>query len=508
MTRIAPATITASQMLAEAQGYRTSLESLLELGRAILLQPSMEDSSASAYKILTEGVLESADHQADLIAVEGVTEPAAVVELIMQDILTPRLTGIEEIEQSLQAKVDANEVVPFTTRDAETTSSMESVHHRAEVLDLFKEHVGDVKVMIASMENMSVDTIRPMVLRLMARAGEGVAALGISMEGIGQTQVLGEMADAVDRIETLVNKAHEEAVGISDAARAESEGVGAGGEDKMGDVLDAHREELPVGPQLAEGVSAATVENDSPAPTDSSDATGTEDGGSEATDGDVDTGAAVDDDEPGLELEAVESEEAGDGTDASVDVEAEADVAADTEEAAVDDTAATEGEDDTAVDGLDEIPDAADVAAVDDVVPDTTDDVDLDAEGSDEEEEEKDGKKDGKDDDEEEEEDSTASTESLSEAIVLDDLKLTPETTAARRDAVTSLLDTCSSLNLLSEKGNAALTGGVGEDFVLENDMFLPATADVLVRHYDTWVNAAVRDGSANTRALMALVEG
>lgn len=504
MTHTAPAIITASQMLAEAQGYRTSLESLLELGRTILLQPSMEDSSASAYKILTEGVLESADHQADLTAVEGVTEPAAVVELIMQDILTPRLTGIEEIEQSLQAKVDANEVIPFTTRDAETTSSMESVHHRAEVLDLFKEHVGDVKVMIASMENMSVDTIRPMVLRLMARAGEGVAALGISMEGIGQTQVLGEMADAVDRIETLVNKAHEEAVGISDAARAESEGVGAGGEDKIGDVLDAHREELPVGPQLAEGVSAATVENDSPAPTDSSDATGTEDGGSEATGGDVDTGAAVDDDEPDLELEAVESEEAGDGTDASVDVEAEADVAADTEEAAVDDTA---------VDGLDEIPDAADVAAVDDVVPDTTDDVDLDAEadaaeGSDEEKEEKDGKKDDKDDDEEEEEDSTASTESLSEAIVLDDLKLTPETTAARRDAVTSILDTCSSLNLLSEKGNAALTGGVGEDFVLENDMFLPATADVLVRHYDTWVNAAVRDGSANTRALMALVEG
>jgi hypothetical protein len=507
MTRIAPATITASQMLAEAQGYRTSLESLLELGRTILLQPSMEDSSASAYKILTEGVLESADHQADLTAVEGVTEPAAVVELIMQDILTPRLTGIEEIEQSLQAKVDANEVVPFTTRDAETTSSMESVHHRAEVLDLFKEHVGDVKVMIASMENMSVDTIRPMVLRLMARAGEGVAALGISMEGIGQTQVLGEMADAVDRIETLVNKAHEEAVGISDAARAESEGVGAGGEDKMGDVLDAHREELPVGPQLADGVSAATVENDSPAPTDSSDITGTEDDDSEAIGDDVDTGAAADDGEPGLELEAVGSEEADDDTDASVDVEAEA------EEAAVDDVAAAEGEDDTAVDGLDEIPDAADVAAVDDVVPDTTDDVDLDteadaAEGSDDEEEEKDGKDDGKDDDEEEEEDSTASTESLSEAIVIDDLKLTPETTVARRDAVTSLLDTCSSLNLLSEKGSAALTGGVGEDFVLENDMFLPATADVLVRHYDTWVNAAVRDGSANTRALMALVEG
>ncbi|MMZ70303.1 hypothetical protein D1872_333110 [compost metagenome] len=78
--------------------------------------------------VLAEDVLEQADHQADLQVVDGVTEPQAQVELIMQDVLTPRLTEIEQIEQQLQEKADEAEPVAFTTRDTETSASLESLN--------------------------------------------------------------------------------------------------------------------------------------------------------------------------------------------------------------------------------------------------------------------------------------------------------------------------------------------------------------------------------------------
>lgn len=581
--------LTAREMLAEAQNYRTSLESLLEVGRTLLLNPSMEDGSANAFKILTEGVLEAADHQGDLAAVDGVAEPGAVVELIMQDILTPRLTDVESIERALQLKADNEEPVPFTTRDSETAASMESVHHKAEVLDLFLGHIGDIKTIMASVENLSVDVMRPIVNGLLARAGAGVEVLGISMEDMGQTQVLGDLAGAVDRIEALVSKAHEAATEISDKARAEAESVGTGGEDKLGDVLEARRSETTVGPQLAEGTTATTIENDTPTSGDAEggDATDTNETGLDAGDGSAVVGDA--DDSAPLELEdaqpgdgvvdnanvdtsdvagdaatgAVEGEEVIDGEQVDNDIVpgegeeiapgdetgtgddqtgddltiddsvADAETTDETlptettgdEEVQAEDAATTDIEEpevpaeteevesetvDGAVEGVEgeaaadttdttsvELEEAA--AAVDAAELTPEEDaaaVDLDGDGTD----------DLNELDEEEEDDSKPSTESLGEPVVIDSMKECTEHTAIRTAAMTVVLEVCSGLDLLTEKGNVALTTGVHAEFDLVSDMFLPNTAETLLRQYQVWVQAAIRDGEPNVRALLGLL--
>ncbi|MCY1297647.1 hypothetical protein D9M70_470980 [compost metagenome] len=139
-------------------------------------------------------------------------------------------------------------------------------------------------------------------------------------------------------------------------------------------------------------------------------------------------------------------------------------------------------------------------------LPDSTDDVDLDDGTADDNSSEEEEGKDKDDDEEEEEDDSTASNESLSEAAVIDSMARHTENQAERRDVISTLLDACSGLELLSEKGSAALTSGVDENFELTSDMFKPATGDILTRHYETWAAAAIRDGGANVRALLALV--
>ena len=598
--------LTAREMLAETQNYRTSLESLLEVGRTLLLNPSMEDGSATAFKILTEGVLEAADHQGDLAAVDGVAEPGAVVELIMQDILTPRLTDVESIERALQLKADNEEPVPFTTRDSETAASMESVHHKAEVLDLFLGHITDVKTIMASVENLSVDVMRPIVTGLLARAGEGVEALGISMEDMGQTQVLGELAGAVDRIEALVSKAHEAATEISDKARAEAESVGTGGEDKLGDVLEARRSETAVGPQLAEGTSATTIENDTPTSADNdaegagtdTNETGLDAGDGSAVVGDADDsapleledaqpgdgvvddtaadtsdvagdaatgeaeagevidGETVDNDiVPGEGEEIVPGDETGTGdeltgddlttgdpvegaetTDETLPTETTDDAAAQSEDAAtdleepevpgdvvdpvVDEAAGTEDtvdgtdaeaaatgdvvdpvEGEAAADATDttsvELEEAADAIDAAELTPEEgAAAVDIDGDGTDD-----------LDEIEEEEEDkSKPSTESFGEPVMIDSMKECTEHAAIRAAAMTVVLEVCSGLDLLSEKGNVALTTGVNADFDLTSDMFLPNAAETLLRQYQVWVQAAIRDGEPNVRALLGLL--
>jgi len=251
---------TVTQLHQEAQNYRTSLESLLSVGRAMLTVPSLEDDSATAFQLLTEEVLESADHQADLQVVDGVEEASARVELIMQDVLTPRLTEVEEIEQALAAKAAEETDVPFTTRDAETTASQEALYS-AEVLGLFRENIGTVKTLL-SMEGLNVDLIRPVVMQAAGRVAASLESLGISMEALEQTQVLGDMADAVERIEALVNKAHDTAVENATIARQEAEGLGSDGEDRMGDLIEQHREENPSGVHLDEGTAVTTVEGE------------------------------------------------------------------------------------------------------------------------------------------------------------------------------------------------------------------------------------------------------
>jgi len=112
MTHKSTGQLSAADLLHEAQNYRTGLESLMAVGQAMLANPSLEDNTATAFQLLTENVLEEADHQGDLQVVEGVEEPQARIELIMQDVLTPRLTEVEAIEQSLMEKADAEEPVP------------------------------------------------------------------------------------------------------------------------------------------------------------------------------------------------------------------------------------------------------------------------------------------------------------------------------------------------------------------------------------------------------------
>jgi hypothetical protein len=360
--------------------------------------------------------------------------------------------------------------------------------HKTEVLGLFKDHVSDIKTIITSMEGLDVEVVRPMVLRLLERAGEGAAAVGVSMEDVAQTQVLGEMADAVDRIETLVNKAHEEALAVSEAARSESESIGSDAADKIGDAIDAHRSDALVGPQLAEGTSSTTVENEIPGAT--ADESSTADGEPPADDTGSEGGLPLEDavDENAAAIEASADVDIDEGeASADADVDLDGDGAADT---------SSEEEDGADLEGIDD-----DASADDHGLPDGTDDVDLEEGDDSSSEEEKDD-----DDEDEDEDDSKPSTESLNPCVVIDSMATHTDDQAARRDVVATLLDACSGLELLSEKGQAAITSGVNESFELTSDMFLPSTGEILVRHYETWAAAAIRDGGANVRALLALV--
>jgi len=105
---------------------------------------------------------------------------------------------------------DAEEPVPFTTRDSET-ASQESLY-TAEVVGLYRENVELVR-QILSMEALSVDQVRPMVIQVAKRVEGNLEALGISMEALEETQVLGEMSDAVERADVEVSGTDE---GVTD----------------------------------------------------------------------------------------------------------------------------------------------------------------------------------------------------------------------------------------------------------------------------------------------------
>lgn len=447
MTQTTSTQPTVHDMLKETQGYRTSLESLMSIGRGLLANPSMEDDSAAGFKILTEEVLEQADHHGDMVAVDGVSEPAAVVELIMQDVLTPRLTEVEQIERALQEKAEKDEPVPFTTRHAMTEASMESAF-KCEILNILRNNIQNVKT-IASLENMPVDTVRPMVVSLAGLIGPAFATTGVSMESLGETQVLGDLSDAVQRMEDLVNKAHEAASEQMAEHQQEGAAIGADGEDRLGDVIESHRDEAGTGAQLAEGTNVSSVPNDTPSSNEGGDDLGGDTAGTE-----------------------------GEGLDGE-----------NTNELIEPDDFANEGDD---VDGEEELTDAEGSAE---------EPLTGEGEGGTDDE---DGEEEN--DEEEEEEGDDLSLESMSDPIVIVNLTEVVEGKEMARDNVATLFDACDGLNLLTVKGKEQLAAGIDLDTSVTSDMFVPETADVLVRNYSTWAAAAQRDGGANVRALLALV--
>lgn len=510
MTQKTQGQVSVKVLLNETQNYRSSLESLMELGRTLLSVPSLESSSADAFQSTAEHILEEAGHQEDLQVVDGVAEPEARIELIMQDVLVPRLTEVEQIERSLAEKAEDEIPTPFTTRDAETAAAMESLQYRADILDIFGENIRNVKT-ILSMEGMPVDVVRPMVVSIVKRAGEEATAFGVSLESVEQTQVLGEMADAVQRIEQLVEKAHETTTAQAERIRSEAEAIGSDGQDKIGDLIERHRADNPSGAHLAAGTSVTTVASDNASNSDESDdgqlevdddAEGGDDTGNvegaddlEGQDDLGDDAAAVDDvvedldqdnAEGGDDLEGLDENDAdAEGTD---DVEGTDDLEAEADD--VDDAAETDIEEggDTDAESTDEVADAEGTEGDD-------------AAEQEEEEEESDNKDDNK-----------ASIESMVAPVTIEqaDYRIGDEADQIRGH-VLNMLALLNQHEMLTEAGKAALAtiqANEGNNFVLTSDMFTDRAAEVLIRHYDTWIAAAFRDGEANLRGLGILLEG
>ncbi|MNZ69661.1 hypothetical protein D3C78_879700 [compost metagenome] len=68
------------------------------------------------------------------------------------------------------------------------------------------------------------------------------------------------------------------------------------------------------------------------------------------------------------------------------------------------------------------------------------------------------------------------------------------------------LMNWLSGYDMLTEKGQVALAQGVEDNFVLDSSMVTTGAAEVLARHYDTWINGSIRDGEANIRAIGVLM--
>lgn len=518
MTQKTQGQVSVKVLLNETQNYRSSLESLMELGRSLLNVPSLESTAADAFQSTAEHILEEAGHQDDLQVADGVAEPEARIELIMQDVLVPRLTEVEDIERALAEKAEDEIPTPFTTRDAETAAAMESLQYRADILDIFGENIRNVKT-ILSMEGMPVDVVRPMVVSIVKRAGEEATAFGVSLESVEQTQVLGEMADAVQRIEQLVEKAHETTTAQAERIRSEAEAIGSDGQDKIGDLIERHRADNPSGAHLAAGTSVTTVASDNASNSDESDdgqlevdddAEGTDD--LEGQDDLGDDAAAADDVVEDLDQDNAEGGDDLEGLD-------ENDAAA--EDVGSDESAAADDEGTDNVEGTDDLETEAD--DVDDSTTDAAADTDLeeggdtDAESTDEvaDAEGTDGDDAAEQEEEEEEsdnnDDNKASIESMVAPVTIEqaDYRIGDEADQIRGH-VLNMLALLNQHEMLTEAGQAALAtiqANEGNNFVLTSDMFTDRAAEVLIRHYDTWIAAAFRDGEANLRGLSILLD-
>lgn len=248
---------------AAVRKWRDSLESLKITGQALLSLPSLEDTQAAAFQNLTENALYEAGHEDDITKVEGVVEPTSTVELIMQDIIEPHLMTAEMIEGQLAEKaaeeVESDAVVTgdiMTSREA----TMEGLRNDHQELVSFGGGMAALKEMI-SMEGITADIIRPMVIHHFKHVPDICERLGISLEEMGETQVLGDMTDAVDRIAQTVDKAREFVeTKVSEIRAANGELTSAGeAEDFTGNIINAAREGSAVGPVLDEDVNVSST---------------------------------------------------------------------------------------------------------------------------------------------------------------------------------------------------------------------------------------------------------
>lgn len=195
------------QQHAEVVKFRSSLEALMVAGREFLGNPSLEDSQAVAFTTLTEDVLEPAGLDEELKKIDGVADPASKIELIMQDIIQPQLTTVAKLEEHLAQKAEGQVDEPFTTRDQMTAApSFESIVVERDELRLFSHGLHSLKVM-ASLEGVTADHMRPMLSHFLRQVPDITAQLNISIENMEETQVLGEMTEAVDRMTAVVENA-------------------------------------------------------------------------------------------------------------------------------------------------------------------------------------------------------------------------------------------------------------------------------------------------------------
>lgn len=258
------ATPTAREQHAATVAFRSSLESLMVVGQAFLAKPSMEDSDAVAFTTLTEDVLEPAGLDAEMVKIDGVTDPTAKVELIMQDILQPQLTTVAKLEEHLAEKAEGEIEPPFTTRDQMTAGpSLESLEQQAAEITVYHSGLNSIKAM-ASMEGMTANFLRPVAVHFMKQVPAITETLHISVEDMEETQVLGDLTDAVDRITQVVEQAREVAETKVNDARSEGEAAtGADDGSDLGTKLsEAARGEDSSGVKVDEGVKVSSTSND------------------------------------------------------------------------------------------------------------------------------------------------------------------------------------------------------------------------------------------------------
>lgn len=465
MTQGTPVQISARAQYDAIQKYRTSLESLMMLGKGMLSLSTedLSDELAPAYQQMVENTLETAGQEAALDAVEGVTESSAKIELIMQDIIQPQLTTTAQIEQQLAEKAAAEESSGvMLTGDTTMTTSRDAV-----ALESLNEQLGELTqyqtglealLATASMEGITPDHLRPMVGYFLKQIPDITQRLNISVEDVEATQVLGEMTEAVEKISQAVADAREVAEAkVSEARAANDEQTSAGeASDFTEALLNKTREENPSGVQLDEGTKVTTTSDEGTAVVEGEPAAGADDAGA---------GEGVE----GGEL-------TGDETGTGETTEADATV--------------TEGDAGEAAGG--ETP-------ADNATGETT-------EGKGDGEE---GKGDGE---EEEEDNKNVSTEDLGEPTLIFSLSAQGDLDDVQRplliEIIATLLVWLNTWGMLSEKGKAqydATNGAVGDDFVLTTDMLTPSAADLLTKYFGTWCQACQDTGVADTRPLDVL---
>lgn len=326
MTQVNKATPSLREQYEATVSFRSSLESLMVVGQTFLAKPSMEDTDAVAFTTLTEDVLDTAGMSDEINKIDGVSDPASKVELIMQDIIAPQLTTVAKLEEHLAEKTADEVEQPFTTRDQMTAgSSLESLEQYAAELTTYHSGLNALRAM-ASMEGITADNMRGVTLHFIKQVPEITDRLSISVEDLESTQVLGNLTDAVDRITQVVDNAREVAeTKVSDARGEAAQATGADDGSDFGTKLsDKAREADESGVKVDEGVNVSSTSNDGNPPTADAaadaDAEGAATGGAEEGAGDEEGAFIIEKTEEeeaeALALAEAEAEAGGDDTSA------------------------------------------------------------------------------------------------------------------------------------------------------------------------------------------------